>query len=107
MQNTRGLTAAENHNRPEDKRQKPPIVNESPGGPPLRRTGAGGGRLALYLDGRRVAVSARFDPAQYDLALAQPLKIGFGPNDYFRGSLRDLRLYDAALTERRIAGLAR
>ncbi|HOS74287.1 MAG TPA: hypothetical protein P5037_06055 [Candidatus Paceibacterota bacterium] len=67
----------------------------------------GGGRLALYLDGQRVAVSARFDSAPYDLALAQPLKIGFGPNDYFRGSLRDLRLYDAALTERRIAGLAR
>ena len=64
-------------------------------------------RLLLYLDGKLVATSARFDPAAYDLSTGQPLKIGFGPNDYFRGSLRDLRLYAYALSPREVAHLAR
>jgi hypothetical protein len=66
-----------------------------------------GDQLALCLDGQRVATSAKFNPAQYDLSLDQPLKIGFGQNDYFRGSLRDLRIYGYALTDRGIAKLSR
>lgn len=66
-----------------------------------------GDRLNLHLDGGLVAVSARFDPAAYDLSLDQPLKLGFGPNDYFRGLLRDVRIYGHALSAREISELAR
>jgi len=65
-----------------------------------------GQRLQLYLDGRRVATSAPFDPAAYDLTSDQPLRIGFGPNDHLRGALRDVRFYGAALGEQQIARLA-
>jgi hypothetical protein len=34
----------------------------------------------------------------YDLSCGQPLKIGFGSTDYFRGSIRGLRLYNRSLT---------
>ena len=66
-----------------------------------------GGRLSLHLNGQLVATSARFDAASYDLALDQPLKIGFGQNDYFRGSLRDVRIYNCALSDREIFKLSR
>lgn len=66
-----------------------------------------GDRLSLHLDGQPVATSAKFDPAQYDLSLDQPWKIGFGPSDYFRGSLRDVRVYGYALSAGEISGLAR
>ncbi len=65
-----------------------------------------GDRLQLHLNGQLVAVSARFEPAAYDLTSGQPLKLGFGPNDYFRGLLRDVRLYGHALTAKEIAELA-
>jgi hypothetical protein len=66
-----------------------------------------GDRLNLYLDGKSVATSAKFDPTDYDLSIDQPLRIGSGPNDYFRGSLRDVRLYGHALSGREVSGLAR
>jgi dienelactone hydrolase len=65
-----------------------------------------GGRLRLYVDGKQVAVSSAFDPAEYDLSTAGPLRIGFGEHDYFKGKLRDLRLYRRALTEAEIGALA-
>jgi hypothetical protein len=65
-----------------------------------------GGRLRLYLDGRAVVDSLECDAGEIDLASTQPLKIGFGPNDYFRGGLRDLRIYGSALSDREIGGLA-
>jgi len=64
-------------------------------------------QLKLFLDGKLVATSAKFDPAQYDLSLDQPLKIGFGPNDFFRGALQDVRVYGHALNEPEILKLAR
>ncbi|MCA9051708.1 MAG: hypothetical protein KDA89_23380, partial [Planctomycetaceae bacterium] len=39
--------------------------------------------LHLYLDGKPVARSTRFDPATYNLNTQGPLKIGFGQHDYF------------------------
>ena len=42
-----------------------------------------------------------------DLTNDQPLRIGLGGHDYFRGSLADLRLYGRALTAREVADLAR
>lgn len=56
-------------------------------------------RLQLYLDGKSVAASASFDPAQYDIATDQPLKIGFGAHDYFNGCLSDVRLYNRAVSD--------
>ncbi|MEX2027631.1 MAG: LamG domain-containing protein, partial [Pirellulaceae bacterium] len=56
-----------------------------------------GDRLELFVDGKLAASSSPFDPAQYDLSHSQPLRIGFGANDYFRGKLADVRLYRGAL----------
>ena len=64
-------------------------------------------QLALYVDGRAVATSASFNPVDYNLSLEQPLKIGFGPSDYFRGALRDVRIYRTTLSSRQIEQLAR
>lgn len=66
-----------------------------------------GDQLKLYVDGWPAAASAKFYPAQYDLSLDQTLKLGFGQTDYFRGSLRDVRVYGYALDNREIQRLAR
>lgn len=55
-------------------------------------------RLRLYVDGKAVAASAPFAAADYDLSCRQPLKIGFGMTDYFRGAIRNVRLYNRAMT---------
>jgi hypothetical protein len=65
-----------------------------------------GGSLKLYVDGRCAASSSPFDPAAYDLSVTAPLKIGFGQHDYFNGRMRDLRLYQRALTDEEIRSLA-
>ena len=62
-------------------------------------------RLQIYLDGKRVAQSTPFNPGQYDLRTKQPLKIGFGQHDYFNGKMRDVRLYNRALTPVEVARL--
>jgi hypothetical protein len=66
-----------------------------------------GNRLRLFVDGKRVAASAPFDPARFDLAANVPLKIGFGEHDYFHGRLRDVRLYGRALSDREVSRLFR
>lgn len=65
-----------------------------------------GSILKLFVDGRRVAASAPFRAEDYDLSVAQPLRIGFGAQDYFYGRMSDLRLYGRALTEAEVAALA-
>jgi hypothetical protein len=65
-----------------------------------------GPRLRLHVDGKPVASSAAFEPADYDLSCDQPVRIGFGPVDHFYGSLRDLRVYNQALTDEEVARLA-
>src|SRR5437763_11482787 len=64
-----------------------------------------GQHLKLFVDGKHVATSARFDPAAFDLTNNRPLTIGFGAHDYFRGSLSDVRLYERALEAEEIAAL--
>ena len=64
-------------------------------------------RLQLYVNGARVAESASFNAADYDLASDQPLRIGFGANDYFCGKLRDVRLYERRLNPAEIGELAK
>jgi hypothetical protein len=62
-------------------------------------------RLQIYLDGKRVAQSTSFKPGHYDLRTKQPLKIGFGQHDYFNGKMRDVRLYNRALTATEVASM--
>lgn len=54
--------------------------------------------LKLYVDGELVATSSAFNPAEYDLSNAEPLKIGFGAHDYFHGDMKDVQLYQRALS---------
>jgi len=65
-----------------------------------------GGRLSLWVDGRRVAESAPFPAAGYNLDCEAPLRLGAGEWGTFRGSLADVRLYRHALAEGEIARLA-
>jgi len=65
-----------------------------------------GGCLELYVDGRMAATSSAFEPADFDLAIDQPLRIGFGQIDHFCGRIRDVRLYARAITADFIAALA-
>jgi hypothetical protein len=57
-----------------------------------------GSSLKLFVDGKQVSEATISNPSAFDLTNDQPLKIGFGGNDYFRGSLSDLRLYGRALS---------
>lgn len=61
-------------------------------------------RLRLYIDGEPAAESTVFDD---DMATSNqmPLKIGFGSHDYLNGQVRDLRLYQGALSASRISAL--
>jgi hypothetical protein len=53
-----------------------------------------------------VAESVLFDPAQYNLAVDAPLKIGFGANDFLHGQLRDLRVFQESLSDESIRELS-
>jgi hypothetical protein len=65
-----------------------------------------GGVLRLYVDGAPVAASRAFDASDHDVSNGRPLTIGFGVNDFFRGLLSDLRLYDRPFGPSEVAGLA-
>lgn len=62
-----------------------------------------GGELRLYVNGRLVSKSDPFNSADYDLTTSQPLKIGFGEQDYFTGRIREFRLYQRSLTDSEVA----
>jgi hypothetical protein len=55
------------------------------------------GQLKLYVDGKLVARSSSFNPADYDLSTARPLRIGFGQTDYFSGRISQVRIYNRSL----------
>jgi len=63
--------------------------------------------LKLYLDGEPVAESAKFDREKFDLTTAEPLVIGAGAGESFRGALADVRLYRRALAADEIARLTK
>jgi hypothetical protein len=65
-----------------------------------------GRQLKLYIDGKLAAKSTEFEPSQYDLSNAQPLRIGFGQTEYFAGAMNDVRLYQGALSEAQIQDLS-
>lgn len=66
-----------------------------------------GQRLRLLVDGKSVAESVQFDPAQFELKANAPLALGFGEHDYFHGRLRDVRLHRRALSDREVNRLFR
>jgi hypothetical protein len=66
-----------------------------------------GGVLRLYVNGKRVAESRRFDPTRFDLVNKSPLQIGAGSGDFYNGSLADVRLYRRALGEAEINALVK
>jgi hypothetical protein len=63
-------------------------------------------RLRLYVNGKLVATSSLFDPGQYDLSNDKTLKVGFGNQNFFNGSLRDLRIYRCALRDTDVSRLS-
>ncbi len=65
-----------------------------------------GGKLKLYVDGSLIQESDAFDPSLYDLSHDQPLRLGFGQNDYFTGKMKEVRTYNRALSEAEIKNLA-
>jgi hypothetical protein len=65
-----------------------------------------GGRLRVWIDGAIASETGTFFPEDFDLAGETPLKIGFGPHDYFHGRISDLRIYRRALQTNEIAALA-
>ena len=64
------------------------------------------GLLELYVNGKLVAKSSTFDPAEYDVSTDQPLRIGFGQTDYFAGKISAVRIYNQALSAGKIRKLA-
>lgn len=65
-----------------------------------------GGNLRLFVNGKPVAQSRPFDPAQFNLTVATPLRIGAGSGSHFHGSLTDVRLYHRALSEKELGVLS-
>jgi hypothetical protein len=57
-----------------------------------------GKQLRLYIDGQ-LATNVTSEAAPLDISSDSPLQIGFGPQGYFDGRLREVRLYDRALSE--------
>lgn len=66
-----------------------------------------GGTLTLFVNGKAVVESAKFDPSRFDLSTDASLKIGAGAGDFFHGSLADVRIYSGALDEVAIGRLAK
>ncbi len=64
-------------------------------------------RLKLYIDGTKVAASSDFNPNEFNLANESPLRIGFGQHDYFKGKMKDLRIYHGALSNEEVGKLAK
>jgi hypothetical protein len=54
-------------------------------------------RLELFIDGRRAARSSVFDPKDFNLATGRPLRIGSGQHDFFRGRMKDVKIWRRAL----------
>jgi hypothetical protein len=56
-----------------------------------------GGILQLFIDGLLVKTTPSFNPALYELSNDAPLRIGFGPTDFFNGRISEVRMYSRAL----------
>jgi hypothetical protein len=63
------------------------------------------GTLKIYVNGQ-VKASAPIGLRNYDVTNSEPFAIGFGPVDYFSGKLREVRLYNKAISTDEIRQLA-
>ncbi|TMV43267.1 LamG domain-containing protein [Paenibacillus mesophilus] len=63
-------------------------------------------RISLYLDGVLVS-SAPIDPAKLNDLGSTPLVLGKGPQSHFSGKIREVELFDAAISEQEVADLYR
>lgn len=63
-------------------------------------------RLKLFINGKLVKQTKIPNSMKFNLKSELPIKIGFGPNDYFNGHMSDLRLYNRALTNPEIKMLS-
>ena len=66
-----------------------------------------GGRLKLFIDGKQVAESGGFEVKDFDLSNDRPVQIGFGEYDYFNGGIKNVRLFNRALTEKEVAAVGK
>jgi concanavalin A-like lectin/glucanase superfamily protein len=57
-----------------------------------------GKELRLYIDGQ-LAANVTSEGSPLNISSDSPLQIGFGPQGYFDGRMREIRLYDRALSE--------
>lgn len=57
-----------------------------------------GRTLSLFVDGK-LAAHSDSEQTELDASCDAPLRIGFGPQSYFHGKIRDVRLYDQALRD--------
>ncbi|MBL8848648.1 MAG: LamG domain-containing protein [Planctomycetaceae bacterium] len=57
-----------------------------------------GTRMTLYVDGQPVAATTS-NRDSIDASTEVPLQIGFGPQSHFHGAMRDVRLYNRALSD--------
>jgi hypothetical protein len=64
------------------------------------------GKLKLYISGELMVTSLPFRPEEYDVSNDEPLKIGFGAMDYFSGKIREVRVYNKALSNKEIKRLS-
>ena len=62
-------------------------------------------RVKLYLNGRLVATSDADSQSVDELCNGMPLLIGSGQHDYFNGKIKNLRIYNNALSELQIRRL--
>ena len=66
-----------------------------------------GRHLKLYVNGKLSSTSELRDGDAFDLSNDMPLLIGFGAQNYFTGSMADVRLYDGAIDDETIATLGK
>ena len=64
-------------------------------------------QLRLYIDGAPVATRSSLNGASIDVSNNKPLLIGLGAQDCFRGHMRELRIYDRALSAGQVEALRR
>jgi len=64
-----------------------------------------GNQLRFYVDGNLSATSRKDVSGEYDISNDVPLRIGSGTGDLFNGWMKQVRLYDSALTVEEIQDL--
>ena len=64
-----------------------------------------GRQLKLFVDGEMVATTIN-SGSPLDLSCDAPLRIGFGPQGYFDGKIREVRVYDRSLSDELVKTLA-